>query len=157
MFAKIIKMNREIYPKVKLIINEAMKEAKSFDDTRVRPEHILISIINDNDNESVVIFRKLKIDTSDLLEKLSDYLRKSDLTPRVSQIGRTKPPFSTETKNIFKLVDLECEKLNDKIIDTIHVMLAMLALKTGATKILFESGVNYKSFKKIIMQIDVVM
>jgi ATP-dependent Clp protease ATP-binding subunit ClpC len=145
-------MNREIYPKVKLIINEAMKEAKSFDDTKVRPEHILISIINDNDNESVVILRKLKIDTSDLLEKLSDYLRKTDLTPRVSQSGRTKPPFSTETKNIFKIVDSECEKLNDKIIDTIHVMLAMLSLKTGATTILFESGVNYKSFKKIIMQ-----
>jgi ATP-dependent Clp protease ATP-binding subunit ClpC len=145
-------MNREIYPKVKLIINEAMKEAKSFDDTKVRPEHVLIAMINDNDNECVTILKKLKIDTADLLEKLSDYLRSTDLTPRVSPNGRTKPPFSTETKNVFKIVDSECERLNDKIIDTVHVMLAILALKTGATRILFDLGVNYKSFKKIIMQ-----
>jgi hypothetical protein len=38
-------MNREIYPKVKIIINRAMDEAKSFDDTKIRPEHILLSII----------------------------------------------------------------------------------------------------------------
>jgi ATP-dependent Clp protease ATP-binding subunit ClpC len=145
-------MNREIYPKVKLIINEAMKEAKSFDDTKVRPEHILLAMINDNDNECVTILRKLKIDTTDLAERLSDHLRKTDLTPRVSSNGRARPPFSNETKNVFKFVDSECEKLNDKIIDTIHVMLAMLALKNGVSNILFDLGVNYISFKKIIMQ-----
>ena len=151
-FAKILKMNREIYPKVKLIINEAMKEAKSFDDTKVRPEHIVLAMINDNDNDCVTILRKLKIDTTDLAERLSDYLRKTDLTPRVASNGRTRPSFSNETKNVFKFVDSECEKLNDKIIDTIHVMLAILALKNGVSTILSELDVNYISFKKIIMQ-----
>jgi ATP-dependent Clp protease ATP-binding subunit ClpC len=145
-------MNREIYPKVKMIINQAMKEAKSFDDTKVRPEHILISILNDNDNECVNVLKKHKIDTVDLTEKLSDFLRKSDLTPRVSQSGRTKPPFSNETKLVFKSVDEECEKLNDKIIDTIHIMLAMLINKMPTTKLLLDSGITYNSFKKIIMQ-----
>jgi ATP-dependent Clp protease ATP-binding subunit ClpC len=145
-------MNREIYPKVKFIINQAIKEAKSFDDTKVRPEHIVISIINDNDNECVTIFKKLKVDTSDLIERLSDFLRKTDLTPRVTQNGRTKPPFSNETKTIFKSVDKECDDLNDKMIDVAHIMLAILANKMPITKTLSEIGITYNSFKKIVMQ-----
>jgi ATP-dependent Clp protease ATP-binding subunit ClpC len=145
-------MNREIYPKLKVIINEAIKEAKSFDDTKVRPEHIVISIINDNDNECVTIFKKLKIDTIDLIEKISDLLRHTDLTPRIAQNGRTKPPFSNETKTIFKSVDKECEKLNDKMVDTIHVMLTILNNKLPVTKLLADFGVTYYNFKKIIMQ-----
>ena len=146
------KMNREIYPKVKLIISESMKEAKSFDDTKVRPEHIVLSMLNDDDNECVKILRKLKVDTTELHDKISDYLRKNDLTPRVTQTGRTKPPFSNETKQIFKMVDAECEKLNDKMIDTIHIMLAILGSKLPTTKILSELNVNYISFKNMIMQ-----
>jgi hypothetical protein len=43
-------MNREIYPKVKVIISAASNEAKIFDDVKVRPEHIVLSILNDNES-----------------------------------------------------------------------------------------------------------
>jgi ATP-dependent Clp protease ATP-binding subunit ClpA len=80
-------MNREIYPKVKLIMREAIKEAKSFDDIKVRPEHIVLSMINDNDNECITILNKLKIDTADLHDKIRDYLRKNELNPRRVENG----------------------------------------------------------------------
>ena len=38
-------MNREIYPKVKVIMNQSIKEAKNFDDSKVRPEHIVLSML----------------------------------------------------------------------------------------------------------------
>jgi len=50
-------MNREIYPKVKIIIGHAMKEAKSFDDVKVRPEHVVLSILLDDDNEAVKVLK----------------------------------------------------------------------------------------------------
>ena len=145
-------MNREIYPKVKLIINQAMKEAKSFDDNKVRAEHIVLSMINDNDNETIDILRKLKIDTTDLHDKISDYLRKSDLTPRITTLSRNRLPFSDEMKTILMTLNKESEQLHDKGIDTKHVMLGILAHKTQVTKILSELNVNYNSFKNIIMQ-----
>ena len=52
-------MNREILPKVKIIINQAMKEAKSFDDTKIRPEHIVLSILSDNDNECTKVLKNM--------------------------------------------------------------------------------------------------
>ena len=146
-------MNREILPKVKLIIGQATKEAKSFDDVRVKPEHIVLSMITHDDNDCVKILKLHKVDITDLHDKISDFLRKSDLTPRVSQYGRDKLPLSEETKLIFKNIDEECEKLNDTVIDTYHLMLSILKIKTPVVKILAELGVTYKSFKQIVMDI----
>ena len=146
-------MNREIYHKVKLIMREAMSEAKSFDDIKVKPEHIILSIINNNNNECVAILKKLKVDTAELHDKISDFLRKHDLTPKISQTGKIKLPLSDETKAIFKNVDKESENLNDTVIYTTHVMLAILLHKLPVTKILADYGINYKSFKQTAMEI----
>jgi ATP-dependent Clp protease ATP-binding subunit ClpC len=142
-------MNREILPKVKIIINQAMKEAKSFDDTKIRPEHIVLSILSDNDNECTKVLKALNVDTAEQYDRLSDLIRKTDLTPRVSTNSvRKKPTFSEETKTLVKSLDLECEKLNDNMIDTTHIMLAILLNKSITTDLFNEIGVNYNSFKK---------
>jgi ATP-dependent Clp protease ATP-binding subunit ClpC len=141
-------MNREIYPKVKLIITQSMKEAKSFDDVKVRPEHIVMSILMDDDNDCVKILKKLNVNILEFYDKISDYLRKNDLTPRVVNETKTKLPFSDETKSVIKDLDKECEKMNDNMIDTTHIMLSILLKKLPSTKILSEVyGVDYNSFK----------
>ena len=144
-------MNREIYPKVKIIINQAIKEAESFDDVKIRPEHLILSILLDEDNVSVNIFKKLKIDINNLQDLISDFLRKEDLTPRINVKSSRKPPFSDETKLIFKTVDSECEKLDDKMIDTQHIMLSILVNKLPINNILNKVGINYKSFREIVL------
>lgn len=146
-------MNREIYPKVKLIITQSMKEAKSFDDVKVRPEHIVMSMLLDDDNECVNILKRLNVNTTDLYDKIAEYLRQNDLTPRVVNSAKTKLPFSEETKLVIKDLDKECEKMNDNMIDTTHIMLSILLKKLPSTKILNEVyGVNYNSFKKEMNQ-----
>ena len=144
-------MNRELYPKVKFIINKANEESKNFDDNKVRPEHIVISLINDNDNECVEILTKNKIDLSGLQIAIYDYMR-SDLTPRVSVRVSNTPNFSDESKDIFKIIDKECERLNDKVIDTRHLLLSILAFPTQVTKILESFEITYQTFKQMIMQ-----
>ena len=59
-------MNREILPKVKTIITHSMKEAKNFEDVKVRPEHILLSIMNDDDNEASKIINTMNLFISHL-------------------------------------------------------------------------------------------
>lgn len=140
-------MNREIYPKVKIIINQATEEAKSFDDVKVRPEHIVLSILSDNDNECTRILKTLNVDTAEQYDKLADIVRKSDLTPRVTT-SRKKPPFSDETRAMIKNLDRECEMLNDSMIDTTHILLAVLSTKSIVTDLFSGIGINYNSFKK---------
>lgn len=145
-------MNHEIFPKVKFIINKAMEEAKNFDDIKMRPEHIILSILTDNDNECLEILKKLNVDICDLQDKITDYLKKTDLIPRISQSKLVKLPFSDETKKILKTLEKECDSMNDKIINLVHIMLAILAHQTPTTKIFSEFNVTYNNFKKTIME-----
>ena len=140
-------MNKDIHPKLKAIINQAIKESQSFDDLKVRPEHLILSMIIDNDNTCSKIFKLLKVDINDLHDNISDYLRKTDLIPRIAVTNKRKPPFSDETKAIFKAVDKECEKYSDKMIDCQHIMLTILASKLPINDILNKIGINYNSFK----------
>ena len=145
-------MNREIYPKVKIIMANSLKEAKNFDDIKVRPEHIILSILSEDDNECTNVLKKLKIDTSELYDKLSDYLRKSDLTPRGYTSVKRTLPFSDETKSIiYKGIDKECEKLNDNMIDTTHIMLATLISKLPISDFLHSVGITYNLFKSTML------
>ena len=146
-------MNREIYPKVKVIMNHSMKEAKSFDDVKVKPEHVVLSILIDGDNECIKVFDRLNVNIAEFYDRISDYLRKNDLTPRIVTSSRKTIPFSDETRAIIKALDKECEKLNDNMIDTTHIMLAILLTKSPTTEILHEVyGVNYNSFKKMMKE-----
>ena len=144
-------MSKEIFPKVKFIINKANEESKSFDDNKVRPEHLVLALLNDNDNEAIDILAYNKIDLVGILGMVYDYLN-NDLTPRMSMRNGSKIVFSDESKDILKLIDNECEKLNDKKIDTTHLLLSILTIKTPVTNMLSEFNVTYNSFKNMIMQ-----
>lgn len=144
-------MNREIYPKVKVIINQAMKEAKSFDDVKVRPEHLILSILIDDDNECVKVLKKANIDTSDLQDKVSVHLRKDISSPRVTNT-RITLPFSDELKTVIKGLDKECEKLHESKIDTTHIMLSILINKSHLSDLLGTYGINYNGFIKKIRE-----
>ena len=147
-------MNREIYPKVKIIMSHSVKEAKAFDDVKVRPEHIILSILQDNDNECVRTLEYLKVDTTNLYDRVSEFLRQSDLTPRVTTTSRRTLPFSDEAKAVIKTLDGECEKLNDTMIDTTHVMLGILLAKLPVNNMMVKFGVTYEKFLKAIKDMN---
>lgn len=141
-------MNRAICPKVKVIMDNSKKEAKVFEDLKVRPEHIVLAILNDDDNECIKVLYRLHIDSFELYDVVSDYLRQIDLTPRILNNVRKKSlPLSEESKTIIKALDIECEKLNDDMIDTTHIMLAILSNKSRLNDFLGGYGINYNSFK----------
>lgn len=147
-------MDRKIDPKVKIIMTIATKEAKGHDDNRIKPEHVILSMMIDNENECVRALNIMGVDTFDLYDKVSDFTRKSDLTPRAGYNGRNNLPFSDEMKVIIKNLDKHCEKLKDNIIDTTHVMLSILDSKTPLVSLLTEMGITYNKFFKTVTNMD---
>jgi ATP-dependent Clp protease ATP-binding subunit ClpC len=144
-------MNREVEPKVKIIITNASKEALNLDDNKLRPEHILLSMLNDNNNGCTTILKKLKIDVDELYDRIIDFIKRNDVLPKI-KITRRTPPFSDETKKLIVLLDKECEKLNDNIIDTTHIMLVYLSMKSPINDLLnVHYSLDYNKFKNEIM------
>jgi len=146
-------MNREVEPKVKLIIANAMIEAKNLDDNKLRPEHIILSLLHDNNNTCTTILSKLGVDVIELYDRIIDHIKRYDVTPKI-YTNRKTLPFSDETKRIISLLDKECEKLNDKIIDTTHIMLVYLSIKSPINDMLkTEYTIDYSKFKQTITNI----
>lgn len=150
--------NREISTKVKLITTNAEKEARNYDDNYVRPEHLVLSIINDKNNDCIKIFSVLGIDTNQFYDKLSESLNKNHISPKISKTKKLKLDFCVETKRIFKAVDKESELLHDNIIDIVHLMLAILNDKqNNVTKILFDVfAIDYQTFKKVVVDLKTI-
>ena len=126
-------MNREIIPKLKIIIGEAVKEAKEMGDTHVKPEHLLIAMIDDNNNGCVEALKNMKVDLSNLNDDIYFELTNSNLTPKVGNDTKLTVPFSRESRLLFKNVDLESELLGDNHIDTTHIMMGILNPKNKLT------------------------
>lgn len=143
-------MDRKIHPNFKEIMNKSMSEAKNYSDVNIKPEHILLPILLDDKNETLQALLKLKVDVSELHSKLSEFLRNTDLIPRVTPT-KTALPFSDDTKRVLKSMEIECTKLNDNLLNTNHFMLSILAKKLPITKLLNdEFGVTYHNFKKTL-------
>jgi ATP-dependent Clp protease ATP-binding subunit ClpC len=145
-------MNREIIPKLKKIISEAKHEAKLMDDTVVKPEHILIAILSDNNNGCSDALKNMQISLSLLNDCIFLELRNSNLTPRIDNSKKITIPFSKESRLLFKAVDLEAENLGDNHIDTTHLMMAILNPKNkiNIRKLLNSSGIYHENFTKTV-------
>jgi len=147
-------MTNEIGPKVKDIMQKAIKEARDYDDSELKPEHILISILLDDDNKAVHILRELNLDVNKLYDTISLFLTadnfKNNKMYSNNEDIELKP--SIGTNFIVQQMDVECTNSGESVIDETHLMLAILKGKTQAQQLLVKFNINYSKFKNENMQ-----
>ena len=143
-------MKHTIGKKVKEIINLAITEAKGYDDTELRPEHVLLALILDN-NMVTTVLRSKSVNIEKLFEVLSTYLATNHMKIG-SGYSRIELRPSSITSFIMNQMDLECEALGDNIIDENHLMLSILRSKSVAQELLLKHDVFYSNFKIEIME-----
>lgn len=141
---------RKVIPQVKKIINNSYEEAKFFNDVKIRPEHLMTSILKE-ENFTTKLFRKFNSKIKNILVDL-EKINRDNLTPRVENIYNTIP-LSDETKTILLKSDDECGKFGDEFIAPIHIVLSAIK-HVPAIKSTFENnGLHYdlisKNYQKI--------
>ena len=147
-------MKKEIVPKLKKAMNRAQDEAKMYDDKVVRPEHIILSMVNDGDNRCANTLKAMSVDLNELYDQLSQYTRDTHLNPGVVNTKRFRMPFSDETQKILKMVEKESDDLNDHMIDTAHIMLAVLKnKKNNLNKLFSKFKITYNKFNSKLMDL----
>jgi ATP-dependent Clp protease ATP-binding subunit ClpC len=134
-------------PKVRKLMNDAINEAKEYDDSQFRPEHILLSIILDSKNNVIKILRELNINIDSIFEELTEYLKNNILNVRRPLITNINLVPSDSTKYIVNQMNNERLLLGDGTINECHLMLALLKSNSQAQKLLLKFKVNYKKFK----------
>ena len=140
---------KKVYPKVKKIINRSIEEAKNRGFEVVKLEHLVISMINDDNNEGTKYLKKLDIDL-DKLHTLIELKIGIGEDEEPNQIKVKNISLDTETEEIIQAAEEECNKIGEDFINTHHIVLSLLKQNNFITKIIENMGVNYKKYSKEI-------
>ncbi len=131
-----------ISKETKETMGNAMLIAESVNDIYLRPEHITLAIIQNNDPFILDILTSLGIDMdeleSDLLEKVNE-----NLTPRVNNSKDfTLDPLPL-TKAVMTQANHETREAGDGEVSNIHVLLSLVSVDTKTKAIINSFGVEY--------------
>jgi ATP-dependent Clp protease ATP-binding subunit ClpC len=140
---------KKVYPEVKKIINKSIEEAKNRGFEVVKLEHLVISMINDDNNEGTKYLKKLDIDL-DKLHTLIELKIGIGEDEEPNQIKVKNISLDKETEEIIQKAEEECNKIGDDYINTHHIVLSLLNQNNFITKIIEKMGVNYKKYSKEI-------
>ena len=117
------------------------------------PEHLLYSIIAQENGVGGEIFRKMGINSADFLRKLKQII---EAIPKVTGTGREqgKIYISQELDQILVLSEKQAERMGDEYISVEHILLAILDKPTFKLKELFRRyGITKEEFLKNLKDI----
>ena len=135
----------------KELMQQAIYQARDYEDNKFRPEHILLAIILHEHNSIIKTLHKLNVDTENLLNDLSIHLTNNIINNSRVYVTNTEILPSEETKYLIEKMKLERDKMGDGIINESHIMLALLTTKCAGQKLLVKNNVTYKKFKTKLM------
>src|SRR5210317_1229837 len=112
---------KKVLPKVKRIINMSIKQAKFYGDYEVRIEHIIISLINDYNNNAIKTLVKMGVDVDKLHKSIEKSLLRGEDYDNV-KITNKDFPIDKTTENILKSAKISYKKYKDNIVSAIEPM-----------------------------------
>jgi ATP-dependent Clp protease ATP-binding subunit ClpC len=142
---------KKVLPKVKRIINMSVKQAKYYGDSEVRIEHIIISLINDYNNNAIKTLVKMNVDVDKLHKNIEKRLIKEKDDYENVKVSNKDIPIEISTENILKNAENECNQLNDEYLDTQHILLSSLKTKNNISNVLKIMKVTYNDYKNNIV------
>lgn len=137
---------KKVLPKVTKIITMSIKQAKMYGDEEIRVEHMVISLINDYNNNAVKILNVLGVDIDNLHKKIELSLLKENKEEKYNKIKEL--PLDLIVESILKNSEKECDSLNDDFLDTQHILLSILKIKNNVGSLLKGMKITYNTIKK---------
>jgi ATP-dependent Clp protease ATP-binding subunit ClpB len=121
-----------------------------FGHTQVTPEHLLLSLVEQEDGLASKILERLQVKSSTVEEALQRYLQAQPKGSAVST-GKDELHVSTKLMAIFESAGKEAERLKDQYISIEHLMLALCDETKGqAGAILRQSGITRDKILQVL-------
>jgi ATP-dependent Clp protease ATP-binding subunit ClpC len=137
--------------KVKEVLRKSFNESSRLGGNKIEPDHLLLAILDDFDNEAVDVLTAMGTDIEDLSAKIEGYVR---LVIKNPEFEFKLLSLSESSKLVLNTSQLESDKLGDETINTTHLLLSILKNKTlNCSKVLFLQGITYKTYKRTLTQI----
>ena len=140
-------MDSKFSKKVKDVLTYSKEEAIRLGNSHISPEHILLGILRDGEGLAVDILINQGVDLSMLKGSLERSI-KVDNPLKISDNDIL--PLLKSTERILKLVHLEAKALKSDVIDTEHLLLAILKEENSfVTRFLSELNIDYQVVRQV--------
>lgn len=125
------------------VLSYSMQEAERLGNNYVGPEHLLLAILRNGEGKAIDILNYLQVNVQKIKQTIESQIR-TDMAPAA---GDTLSVLRS-TERIKKLMELESRSLSADVVDTEHLLLAILKEKNNlAVDVLAAEHVSYESAK----------
>lgn len=143
-------MTSQFSPKVSQILAFSREEATRLASTSVGPEHLLLGILREKEGVVIDLLHRLNVDIPRIKDELEQRVRAN--TPTVSDNKNVVNDIilNDQASNILRLAVLEARIQQTSVVDTQHVLLAILhdQIDNGAKIVLEANHVDYEQVAK---------
>jgi ATP-dependent Clp protease ATP-binding subunit ClpC len=141
-------MDSQFSQRVKDILGYSKEEAIRLGNSHISPEHLFLGILRDGEGVAVEILLNQGIDLLVLKGSLEKSIK---IDSPVSVADTEIIPLLRSTERILKLVYLEAKSLKSPVIDSEHLLLAILKDENAlVTRFLTELDVDYQAVRRAV-------
>lgn len=141
-------MKSKFSPKINDIISYSREEAIRLGNEIVTTDHLFLGLLRDGDSKAIQLLNSFSIDLIDIRKKIELNLKK-DEPLHMNEIDQL--PISKGVDRTIKIMSLEAVSLKSKVIDSVHLLLAIMKDETSySANLLSEYGLDYDVIKMMI-------
>ncbi len=138
-------MDAKFSQRIRDVLSYSKEEAVRLGNNHLSVEHLFLGILRDGEGVAIDILLMQGIELYDVRKAVENSIRQDEI---INIADTENLPLLKNTERVLKLVYLEARALKDSIIDTGHLLLAILKDENNfATQYLTEKGVNYESVR----------
>ncbi|RKX17543.1 MAG: ATP-dependent Clp protease ATP-binding subunit [Candidatus Zixiibacteriota bacterium] len=144
-------MNAKFSQNVNDILSYSKEEAIRLGNNYIGIEHLFLGLLREGTGKAIEILKEHKVELSGLKKNIESRIKvsSSEKEKTAKSTIQQNLPLTIEAERVIKLVFLEATDLDDHIIDTEHLLLAILRTDKGIIKEILENyGINYSVIKK---------
>ncbi len=146
-------MNNRFSQEVSDIIVYSKEEACRLNNKIIFPEHLFLGILRNGKGKAIEILSRLNANLMTIKRQIEILLKTDD---NGILLPDTEIPFSDEANKILRICVLEARRMKSNIIETEHVLLAILKDDNKASSILKDNDISYtKVLEQVTLQPNV--
>ena len=137
-------------------VNIGTMELVNMGHTVFTTEFVLLGLLVQNDSSIIAIMEQLKLDTEGLKNRLTDDIFASleNQTANIAKTGKIQLAISGEVDKVFELALQEAKSMEDKLISTETLFLALFNPQSGKTaEILKDAGLDQENVRTATKEI----
>lgn len=131
-------------------IRNAQEIAYSKSQQQVDIFHLLYALVSQEDSIVLTLLRKINVD----IDKVKfETMAEIEKYPKVSEGANGQIYVTPMLVKLFEQSEKEMEKMKDSFVSTEHILLATMALSTGARDLLERNNIKYENILSILLEI----